>query len=140
MFSATGSNEQSIPRDLPSGTLVRLTPSLSPTARVEMNEPNWATFPPMLLKSPANSVYQKVEGFHITSQDIPSIISSDSSAAIQVFGIEGCFYEASIEGHTCPLGIRSLNGKWTLGRGNKHRFWSGEVTLTLETAELQDFN
>ena len=129
-FNATGSNELTLPVGLAPTTSVRLTVKLSPDHRVDQDQPYSTTFPPMPLHATHISIYQKSSGFHITSDDVASIVSDDLTAAIRIVGVEGSYYEAEIY----SLEIQSLNGNWTLGRGFNDRYWQGHIDLTIETA------
>ena len=134
IFDKSGPRELDTPVNLKVATRVRLTLTLSPDHEVAEDLPTSATFPPMPLRSPAINIYHKASGFHVTSTGSPSIVSSNPSDAIRLVGIEGCFYQVEVGGKTYPLEIRSLNGKWTLGRGLMDRYWQGEIDWKLETA------
>ncbi|MBU1288232.1 MAG: hypothetical protein KJ871_10945 [Alphaproteobacteria bacterium] len=134
VFDSTGSRETVVPVSLKAATPVRLALTLSPYHPVDEVLPNSSTSPPMPLRSPAINIYHMASGFHVTSTGIPSIVSGNPSDAIRVVGIEGCFYQVEIGGKTYPLDIRSLNGKWTLGRGLMDRYWQGGIDWQLETA------
>ncbi|KJS34634.1 MAG: hypothetical protein VR74_19475 [Hyphomonas sp. BRH_c22] len=137
-LSADGGTARRMQTNFDEGTLVRLTIDLSPSSTILKERPYSDTFPPMPLSSQVLSVYQRSNGFHVTSPNVASIILETSSprSKIEIIGVEGCYYNVLTEsGAWYPLSVKSMSNNWTIGKGVGSRFWAGELNWKVELVE-----
>ena len=78
------------------------------------------------------AIYQTVDGFTVTEKGTNHqwLVEYEDEVRIGMKGIEGCMISLWVnEEYMGDFKNPNIKGKWTIGRGFKERYWTGNFSF-----------